>query len=98
MVRITKQQAKDLGEHFKINFNIVPFEEWHHGLKVELEHGSKFGQLTNVTKNALDKTAKIAIAHLIEDPRYYHYLKKMEEKREEYWKNRNKPDIFEAEN
>ena len=50
---------------------------------------------TNVTKNALDKTAKIAIAHLIEDPRYYKYLKKMEEKREEYWEIRNKPSIFE---
>lgn len=87
MVRITKKQAKILGEHFRINFDVVPFEEWHHGLKVELEH-------SDVTKNALDKTAKIVIAHLIEDPRYYLYLKKMEEKREKYWEIRNKPDIF----
>lgn len=94
MALITKKKAKDLGEHFKINFKVVPFLEWYNGLKIELEHGSKLGKLTNVTKNALDSTAKIAIAHLIEDPRYYHYLKKMEDKREEYWKNRTKPKIF----
>ncbi len=39
MVRITKKQAQDLGEHFKIDFKVVPFDEWHHGLKVELDMG-----------------------------------------------------------
>jgi hypothetical protein len=91
---IKKSQAERLGKHFQINFEVVPFEEWHHGLNVELEHGSKFVSLTNVTNNALKQTAKIVMAHLIEDPRYYHYLKKMEDKRDKYWSTRTKPNIF----
>jgi len=56
--------------------------------------GNKISHLTNITKNNLDMTAKIAIAHLIEDPRYYYYLKMMETKRDKYWSNKNKPNIF----
>jgi len=91
---IKKSQAERLGKRFNINFDVVPFDEWHHGLNVELEHGSRFGSLTNVTHDALKETARIVIAHLIEDPRYYYFLKKMEEKRDKYWSSRTKPDIF----
>ncbi len=91
---IKKSQAERLGKHFSINFNVVPFDEWHHGLNVELEHGSKFGFLTNVTRDALKETARIVISHLVEDPRYYHFLREMEEKRDKFWRSRTKPRIF----
>ncbi len=91
---ITESQARKLGNYFRINFDVVKFNEWHDGLNVELEHGSKFGPLTNVSKNVLKTTAKIVMAHLIEDPQYYYYLKKLEKHRENYWKNYSKPNIF----
>ena len=39
-------------------------------------------------------TSKIALAHLIEDPKYYKYLVLMEQKREKYWSKKKKPNIF----
>lgn len=94
MVKITKEEAAKLGKKFKINYKVIPFTEWVFGLNVELEHGTQFGKVTNVTNNKLNATAMIAMAHLIEDPRYYYYLKKMESKREKYWKTKTKPSIF----
>ncbi len=91
---ITKKQASYLGKYFHINYKIIPFNEWLNGLNIELKHGSKFGKISNVSKNDLFITSKIVIAHLLEDPRYYYFLKKMEEKREKYWKNKTKPNIF----
>ncbi len=93
-MKISKQQASQLGKYFHINFKIIPFNEWANGLNIELEHGSKFGRITNVSKNNLFITTKIVIAHLLEDPRYYYFLKKSEERRERYWKNKTKPNIF----
>lgn len=92
-MKITKAQAERLGAYFQIDFQVVPFEEWLIGLNIELEHGTK-NTFTNITGNNLKSTAKIAIAHLIEDPRYYYYLKKQEDKREAYWKRHHKPSIF----
>ena len=40
------------------------------GLNIELEHG-KINSFTNVTDDDLEKTAKIALAHLNELPNYY---------------------------
>ena len=40
------------------------------GLNIELEHGT-INQKTNVTNDDLEKTAKIALAHLNEFPNYY---------------------------
>ncbi len=93
-MRINKELAKKIGDKLKINYEVVPFEEWHYALNVELEHGSRLGQMVNITKDDPLKTAKIALAHLIEDPRYYKFLKSMETKREKYWENKTKPDIF----
>lgn len=93
-MKITKDQAKKLGEKFKINFKIINFDEWIFGLNIELEHGKYFGKTTNITNNNLNLTAKIVIAHLLEFPNYYYYLKKMEERGEKYWKDKNKPNIF----
>lgn len=93
-MKITKKDSKRLGEKYNINFKIVPFDEWYSGLNIELEHGKNISKLTNITNDDLDLTAKIAIAHLIEDNRYYFYLKKMEDKREKYWKTHKKISIF----
>ncbi len=93
-MRITKIKAIELANYFNLNLSIIPLDEWIDGLNIELEHGEKLSKLTNITNNNLKKTAKIVIAHLIEDPRYYKYLIQMEIKREQYWKNKKKPCIF----
>jgi hypothetical protein len=93
-MKITKTLAKKLAKEFNLNLDIVPIEEWIDGLKIELEHGKKVSKLTNITNDDIYLTAKIALAHLIEDPRYYKYLVEMETKRENYWKKKNKPNIF----
>jgi len=88
-MKISKQVAARLGKKYNINFNVVSFTEWHYGLNVELEHGTKLGSLTNITNNNVDLTAKIAIAHLIEAPDYYMRLYKMEKKMDQYWKGKS---------
>jgi hypothetical protein len=93
-MKITKQIAIKLAKEFHLNLDIVPFDEWKDGLNIELEHGKKINKLTNLTNDNLKITAKIALAHLIEDPRYYKYLVLMEQKRDKYWSTRNKPNIF----
>lgn len=93
-MKITKTTAIKLAKDFNLNLNIVPLNEWIDGLNIELEHGKKINKLVNLTNNNLQKTAKIALAHLIEDPRYYKYLKQMEQKRELYWEKKKKPNIF----
>jgi Protein of unknown function (DUF5661) len=93
-MKITNRVAMKLAKCFQINLKIVPFDEWVYGLNVELEHGDMLGRLTNISHNDLEVTAKIAIAHLIEDPRYYYHLSLMEAKREKYWSNKMKPSPF----
>lgn len=48
------------------------------GMNVEREHGSRFGRVTNVTHDSAKITAKIALAHLLEDHDYYKKLAAME--------------------
>lgn len=93
-MKINKQTALKLAKKYNINLDIIDIEEWQYGLNVELEHGYKIGKLTNITCNNLDMTCKIAIAHLIESPRYYRFLKKLEEREDKYWSNKKKPTIF----
>lgn len=50
------------------------YDQFVKGMKVELEHGSRLGKDTNVTNDDPYKTAKIVIAHLKEDERYYDKL------------------------
>jgi len=49
------------------------------GKRVELEHGTK-NPATNVTDDDPGMTARIAKAHLLEDPKYYTHLKAMEDR------------------
>lgn len=93
-MKITKTLAKKLANEFNLNLEIVPLDEWVDGLKIELEHGKRISKLTNITNDDIYMTAKIALAHLIEDPRYYKYLVQMEQKREKYWEKKKKPIIF----
>jgi hypothetical protein len=93
-MKITNTIAKKLAKEFKLNLDIVPFDEWKDGLNVELEHGKKLSKLTNITNDDLYMTSKIVLAHLIEDPRYYKFLMQMEIKREKYWDKKKKPNIF----
>lgn len=94
-MKIKKIEAKKLAKKYKINLDVVPLEEFHFGLNIELEHGSNFGKLTNITKNSKDLTTRIVIAHLLEYPDYYKRLKKMESSAERYWSTRTKKSIFE---
>lgn len=93
-MKITNKKSEELSTIFNIDHSVVPFDEWKKGLEIELEHGTKFGKIANVTDDDLFKTAQIVIAHLLEDPRYYYYLEEMEEKRKKYWEKYKKPSIF----
>lgn len=90
----TKKAAIEYAKKFNIDLNIVPIDEFHAGINIEREHSGIVSKETNVVGNNPDNVIKIALAHLIEDPRYYFYLQKQETKREKYWMTRNKPSIF----
>jgi hypothetical protein len=79
------EDAKTIGEQIGIDWDTSAFgpEELLAGMEVELEHGSKLGSEVNVTEDDPAATAKIAWAHLLESPRYYVELAKMEEALEE---------------
>lgn len=93
MKRITQKQALTLALKYKIDLDKIPLKWLTYGINVELEHGSKISKLTNVTKNSLDLTFKIVLAHLLEYPDYYQRLDKMEKKAEIFWNGKNK-NIF----
>lgn len=94
MKKVTQKQAKLIADKFGINLNVVDIKDFTFGLNVELEHGKKFGAITNVTNDNIMLTAKIVIAHLLESLDYYKRLEKMELKAEKYWKNKKKKNIF----
>ena len=77
----TEEDGRSIGEKLGIDWNTVNFNEFMMGLSVELEHGSRDPE-TNVTDNDLEKTAKIALAHLREIDDYYTRLSKMEKEAE----------------
>ncbi len=59
-----------IAKKLNINFNNFSFDDFKRGINIELEHGI-INPFTNVTNNDLEKTAKIALAHLNEFPNYY---------------------------
>lgn len=93
-MKVTKSIARDIAKKIKLNTEVVDIDTFQYALNVELEHGSKLGNLTNVTKDNLNMTTKIVLAHLLEFPDYYTRLKKLEDKAEEYWGKRKKPNIL----
>jgi hypothetical protein len=62
------------------NFNHeVDPQQLSKGIDSEQEH-NKGGKALNVAKGNKMTTARIAIAHLKEDPKYYSHLEKMEQR------------------
>lgn len=86
-MKISKLDAKKLFIKYNLNKDVISLEDWYTGLNVECEHH-------DVTHGNKDIISKIVIAHISEDPQYYKYLIKMEQKRQKYWLTRNKPNIF----
>lgn len=62
--------AINIAKKLNIKFDKFPLSDFVTGLNIELEHG-KENLNTNVTNDDLEKTAKIALAHLNEFPDYY---------------------------
>jgi len=80
-LKISEEEARDIGESLGVNWDEYSFEEFLSGINVELEHGTMGNW--DVTDNDLEMTAKIALAHLDEIPDYYTRLKKMEDNAKE---------------
>lgn len=87
MKKLSKDDAKQIGDKLGIDWNNVNIDEFAMGVNVELEHGSR-DKDTNVTNNDKLLTGKIAWAHLKEFPDYYTRLHKMESEAKEYWDNK----------
>lgn len=66
----TMEDVIYIANKLNINFSKFSKEDFLTGLNIELEHG-KVDPATNVTDNDLEKTAKIALAHLNEFSNYY---------------------------
>jgi len=66
----TMEDAISIAKKLNIDFSRFSKEDFLTGINIELEHG-KVDLNTNVTDNNLEKTAKIALAHLNEFPNYY---------------------------
>ena len=76
---MNKGAVRRVCDSLGVNWASVPLNTLYAGMKVEAEHG-KADAKTNVTDDSLVKTAKIALAHIVEAPNYYTELKKMESK------------------
>lgn len=92
-MKISEKSALKLAKKYHVDLNVVPFKIWQYGLNVELEHGTR-NKKTNITKDDIYVTAKIALAHLIEFPDYYQRLYKLESNAEKYWSTRKKPSVL----
>ena len=66
----TNKEILEVARKLDINFDKFSFDDFKRGIMVELEHGL-VDIKTNVTNNNLEKTTKIALAHLNEFPNYY---------------------------
>ena len=78
-------EARKIGKDLGLSWKKVDLKQFHRGLNVELEHGTR-NLVTNVTDDDPILTARIALAHLAEFPDYYTRLDKMEKAAEKYWK------------
>jgi len=83
--RFTLAEAGKIGKALGLSWKKVDLNQFHMGLNVELEHGTR-NLFTNVTDDDEVLTAKIALAHLSEFPDYYTRLDKLEKAAEKYWK------------
>lgn len=68
-----ESDALRIADKLGFKFDKFSLADFVTGLNIELEHG-KVDPKTNVTDDDLEKTAKIALAHLHEFPDYYNPL------------------------
>ncbi len=66
----TNDEILKVAKKLNIDFSNFTFDDLKRGIIIEYEHGL-INPLTNVTNNNLEKTIKIALAHLNEFPNYY---------------------------
>lgn len=78
MKEFTVDEARKIGGEIGVDFTKIDIEQFRMGLAVELEHGSLWGDCTNVTNDDPNLTGRIAWAHLKEIPDYYTRHAKME--------------------
>ena len=94
MVRISKRKVTELILKYKINTSVVSQETIMYAIKVELEHGKRFGAMTNIINDDIEMAFRIVLAHLQESSNYYEYLKQMETRMDKYWSTRKKRSIY----
>src|SRR4030067_557801 len=75
--RITAEEARSTGMRLGLDWTKIDLEQFRRGLEVELEHGAR-DPVTDVTKDDLILTGKIAWAHLKEIRDYYTRLDQLE--------------------
>lgn len=78
---VSEEFARQTGEEIGIDWDgsKFPVEQLRQGIGVEMEHGSRMGENTNLINDDKSKAARIAWAHLKEIPNYYTLLKQMED-------------------
>lgn len=81
-----KKCARKVGNLLEIDWEKIDFDQFYMGINVELEHGTRFGNKTNVTNDDPLTTGRIALAHLYEISDYYTRLDIMEKSAEKYKK------------
>ncbi|HSX48441.1 MAG TPA: DUF5661 family protein [Candidatus Nanoarchaeia archaeon] len=88
----TLKEAKAIGDKIGVNWDEFDLGQLAQGIKEELEHGDAmgFGDATNVTKDDLVITARIALAHLYELPDYYFRLEEMEDEGEKFFEENDR--------
>ena len=101
---LTPDMVKKIATLLKIDSNVIHPSRLLAGILVELEHDGRVHVRTDVTHGDLMRTAKIALAHLVENPGdgdsfpdYYELLEDHVEKpAENYWNScgRQKPFVF----
>jgi hypothetical protein len=96
MVRVSLKLVDQLICKYNIDTTVVSKDTLLYAIKVELEHGKRFGAATNIINDDIELSLRIALAHLSEYPNYYAYLKRMEVKLDSYWKGRPKKSIFKS--
>jgi len=75
---VIKNYIKTLCDENSIDISDINLDQLADGFNVELEHGSKGGDDTNVTGDDALTTIRIALAHLREIPDYYTRLDNLE--------------------
>ena len=74
---ITAREARTIGASLGLDWARINLEQFRRGLEVELEHGARDPE-TDVTKDDMVLTGKIAWAHLKEIHDYYTRLDQLE--------------------